>query len=169
LVLAAGPAAAALGLALASAASDGIRGKPPQKIGFNVAQSTLTVAATGLVLGLLSDVPRAYGHGQFQPSDLPAILLAAIVFYVVNTCLVAAVIALAEGIGIWAYLARDFFFQASTGGLLLGLSPMLVLGADFSLATLPLLVLPLVAVHRGGRQTILEEHQGLHDALPRRP
>jgi diguanylate cyclase (GGDEF)-like protein len=169
LVIAAGPAAAALGLAVASAFSDVARRKSPMKIGFNVAQSTLTVAAAGLVLGLLSDVPRAYGHDQFMPGDLFAILAAAVVFYVVNTCLVAAVIALAEGIGIWAYLARDFFFQASTGGLLLGLSPMLVLGADFSLATLPLLVLPLVAVHRGGRQTILKEHQALHDALTQLP
>src|SRR6266540_4821705 len=76
LVLASGPAAAALGLAVASLVSDVARRKSPVKIGFNVAQSTLTIAATGVVLGLLSDVPRAIGHSQFQPSDLPAILTA---------------------------------------------------------------------------------------------
>jgi diguanylate cyclase (GGDEF)-like protein len=169
IVLAFGAPAAAIGLAFASAISDMVRRKPLVKIAFNVGQSTLTIAAAGGALALLSDVPRAFGHGQFAPADLPAILVAAVVFYVVNTALVAFVIALAEGVSVWAYLARDFFFQASMGGLLLSLSPMLVLGADFSLATLPLLALPLMAVHRGGRQTVLREYQALHDALTRLP
>ena len=39
------------------------------------------------------------------------------------------------------------------------------IAADFSLAVLPLLFLPLLAVHRGGRQAIAKEHQALHDAL----
>ena len=42
---------------------------------------------------------------------------------------------------------------------------MLVLAADFSLAVLPLLFLPLLAIHRGGREAIAKEHQALHDAL----
>ena len=42
---------------------------------------------------------------------------------------------------------------------------MLVIAADFSLAVLPLLFLPLLAIHRGGRQAIAKEHQSLHDAL----
>ncbi|MFP5245125.1 MAG: putative bifunctional diguanylate cyclase/phosphodiesterase, partial [Thermoanaerobaculia bacterium] len=33
------------------------------------------------------------------------------------------------------------------------------------LAVLPLLFLPLLAIHRGGRQAIAKEHQALHDAL----
>ena len=39
-----------------------------------------------------------------------------------------------EQIGFLRYLASDLFLQASTAGLLLGLSPVLVLAADFSLA-----------------------------------
>jgi diguanylate cyclase (GGDEF)-like protein len=63
------------------------------------------------------------------------------------------------------YLARDLFFQASTAGLMLGLSPVVVLAADLSLPAIALLFLPLFAVHRGGRTAIAKEHQALHDAL----
>ena len=40
-----------------------------------------------------------------------------------------------------------------------------MLAADFSLAVLLLLFLPLLAIHRGGRQAIAKEHQSVHDAL----
>ena len=49
--------------------------------------------------------------------------------------------------------------------MLLGLSPIVVLAAEFSLPALLLLLLPFLAVHRGGRAAIAKEHQSLHDAL----
>src|SRR4051812_29113612 len=48
---------------------------------------------------------------------------------------------------------------------MLGLAPVVVLAADFSLPAIALLFLPLFAVHRGGSQAIAKEHQALHDAL----
>src|SRR3954452_22002698 len=48
---------------------------------------------------------------------------------------------------------------------MLGLSPMVALAADFALPSVALLLLPLLAVHRGGREAIAKEHQALHDAL----
>jgi GGDEF domain-containing protein len=42
---------------------------------------------------------------------------------------------------------------------------MVALAADFALPSVALLFLPLLAVHRGGRQAIAKEHQALHDAL----
>ena len=39
-----------------------------------------------------------------------------------------------------------------------------MIAADFSIAVLPLLFLPLLAIHRGGRQAIAKEHQSLRDA-----
>jgi len=56
-------------------------------------------------------------------------------------------------------------FQVSAGGLMLGLAPMVALAADFALPFVAVLFLPLVAVHRGGREAIAKEHQALHDAL----
>jgi GGDEF domain-containing protein len=40
-----------------------------------------------------------------------------------------------------------------------------VLAADFALPAIVLLFLPILAVHRGGREAIAKEHQALHDAL----
>ena len=105
------------------------------------------------------------GEFHFISGDLPAIMVAALVFFVVNTSLVAAVIALVEGVGIWRYLVTDWFSQASTTGLMLGLSPIVVLAADYSLPLVTLLFLPLFAIHRGGRAAIAKEHQAVHDAL----
>src|SRR4051812_32629326 len=48
---------------------------------------------------------------------------------------------------------------------MLGLAPVVVPAADFSLPAIALLFLPLFSVHRGGREAIAKEHQALHDAL----
>ena len=119
-----------------------------------------------LVLGAASPTSRASARQfHFAPADLPGILVAAAVFFLVNSSLVATVIALVQGLRIGRYLVQDWFFQVSTGGLMLGLAPMVALAADFALPSVALLFLPLLAVHRGGRQAIAKEHQALHDAL----
>jgi diguanylate cyclase (GGDEF)-like protein len=160
-----GPAPASIAFALGTILADGIRRKPPERIAFNAAQYVITVTAAGLVLAALSGLPRLEDPTSLEPSDLPGIVAAALVFHALNSSFVAGAIALAEKIGFLRYLASDLFLQASTAGLLLGLSPVLVIAADFSLAVLPLLFLPLLAIHRGGRQAIAKEHQSLHDAL----
>ena len=160
-----GPAPAAIAFALGTILADGIRRKPPERIAFNAAQYVITVAAAGVVLSALSGLPHLADPTGIEPSDLPGIVAAALVFHALNSSFVAGAIALAEKIGFLRYLASDLFLQASTAGLLLGLSPVLVIAADFSIAVLPLLFLPLLAIHRGGRQAIAKEHQSLHDAL----
>jgi diguanylate cyclase (GGDEF)-like protein len=159
-----GAAPAAVAFALATLVADGVRRKAPERIAFNAAQYVLTVTAAGAVLATLSDLPHA-SPTNLEPNDLGAIVAAALIFHALNSTLVAGAIALAERIAFLRYLAQDLFLQASTAGLLLGLSPVLVIAADFSLAVLPLLFLPLLAIHRGGRQAIAKEHQALHDAL----
>jgi diguanylate cyclase (GGDEF)-like protein len=165
LMLAGGPAVALAGLVGASIVADTINGKPVKKIAFNAAQYSVSVTVASLVLVLFTDIPRS-GSLPFGPSDLIPILGVATVFFVVNSALVSTVVALAQGvIKLGRYLANDLFFQASTAGLLLGLSPVVVLAAEFSLPALLLLLLPFLAVHRGGRAAIAKEHQSLHDAL----
>jgi diguanylate cyclase (GGDEF)-like protein len=165
LLLAGGPAVALTGLVAASILADVINGKQLKKIAFNAAQYSLSVSAASLVLVTLTEVPHA-GALPFGPMDLIPILAVATIFFVVNTALVATVVALAQGVTkLGRYLANDLIFQGSTAGLLLGLSPVVVLAAEFSLPALLLLLLPFLAVHRGGRAAIAKEHQSLHDAL----
>jgi diguanylate cyclase (GGDEF)-like protein len=164
-LLAAGTEPALIALVVANLVADGIRGKAPLKVLFNGCQYAVTMAVTAVVLHALTEVPRTDGLFHFAPADLPGILVAAAVFFFVNTALVATVIALAQGVRVGRYLVQDCFFQASTGGLLLGLSPMVALAADFALPSVALLFLPVLAVHRGGREAIAKEHQAYHDAL----
>ena len=163
-MLAAGPLAAMFALVGTNLIADGIRRKPLRKIAFNIGQYNITVAASGAVMQLTTGLPRA-GDPHLMPGDLLGIVLAAGTFFVCNTALVATLIALLQRSNVMRYMAEDLFFQASTVGLLLGLAPVVVLAADFFLPAITLLFLPLVAVHRGGREAIAKEHQALHDAL----
>ena len=164
-LLVAGPACAIAAFGGASFAADVCHRKPPVKLLFNGCQYVISVAASALVLELFTGVPRLGEAVHFVPADLPGILAAAATFFLVNSSLVATVIALVQGLRIGRYLVQDWFFQVSTGGLMLGLAPMVALAADFALPSVALLFLPLLAVHRGGRQAIAKEHQALHDAL----
>jgi diguanylate cyclase (GGDEF)-like protein len=164
-LLAAGPGPAIVVLVAASFLADGLRRKAPLKLLFNGCQYALTMGLTALTLHALTGVPRTTGTFHFEPGDLPGILAAAAVFFLVNSVLVATVIAMAQGARVGRYLVQDCFFQVSTAGLMLGLSPMVALAADFALPSVALLMLPLLAVHRGGREAIAKEHQALHDAL----
>jgi diguanylate cyclase (GGDEF)-like protein len=164
-MLVAGPACAIVALVGASFAADAFRRKALVKLLFNGCQYAITLTASGIALQLLTDVPRIGEDVHFLPGDLPGILVGAAVFFLVNSSLVATVIALVQRLRVGRYLVQDWFFQVSTGGLLLGLAPMVALAADFALPFVALLFLPLLAVHRGGRQAIAKEHQALHDAL----
>jgi diguanylate cyclase (GGDEF)-like protein len=163
-MLAAGPLAAFIALASANMLADGIRRKPPKKVAFNIAQYGITIAASGVVMKAATGLPRAHAP-HLVPADLIGILAAAATFFIVNTALVATVIAFVQRVSVFRYLAQDLFFQAATAGLMLGLAPVVVLAADFSLPAIALLFLPLFAVHRGGSEAIAKEHQALHDAL----
>ena len=62
-------------------------------------------------------------------------------------------------------LSRDLINQSATEGILLGLAPLAVLSLDFAPMLLPLLALPMFAVHRAGRQALIAEDLAAHDAL----
>jgi diguanylate cyclase (GGDEF)-like protein len=163
-MLVAGPLAALLALGLANLLADAMSRKPLQKVAFNFAQYAVTIGAAGWVMKATTDLPRLT-EPHLVPGDLPGVLLAAVTFFVFNAGLVSTVIALAQRVSVFKYMARDLLFQASINGLMLGLAPIVVLAADFALPAIVLLFLPILAVHRGGREAIAKEHQALHDAL----
>ena len=118
-----------------------------------------------MTLKLVAGVPIADARVPFAPADLPGILAAAGVFFVINSLLVATVVSLLEQQSVFRVLREDLFFQATSAGLLLGLAPMVVLSAEFSPLLLPLFVLPLLSIVQGQRQALQKEHEALHDAL----
>ena len=162
LLLSSGLAAAAFAVAAASGLSDLVDRKRPSRSAFNVAQYVLAIAAAGGVLLAAGVLPH---HEQFTAGDVPPILAAAIVFFLVNTGLVAGAIALTSGTRLRDQISSELIRQSATEGILLGLAPLAVLALDSAPVLLPLLALPMIAVQRAGRQALIAERLALHDAL----
>ena len=116
------------------------------KIVFNSAQYTLSLAAGASVLAVLTDLPRP--GGVFEMHELPAIMIAGIAFFIVNTVITGTGIALAEGANVPRSLRSHFGLVGLTDVLLLPLTPIIIAVADYSLWLLPLLGLPMVATYK---------------------
>jgi diguanylate cyclase (GGDEF)-like protein len=185
LLLTAGALPAVIAQASSSIAADLIRRKPLWKAAFNGAQYVLSLAAAAVVLNVLA-------QGDFSPShplgagSLAAVVAAGAVFFVANTTLTGTALALAQKVPVLRYLAHDLLFQASTDGLLVALTPIVVVASDRSLFLVPLIAAPMLTVHKATRTSLenatlvrrleesltdlqqlnrLNEHQALHDAL----
>ena len=166
LLLTSGLAAATLALVLASVIADAIRRKPVWKATFNVAQFAISTGAAGVVLFAVGDFGPGY---HLSPSDLPLIGAAGAVFFLVNNVVTGSAIALATGSPVFDFLRRDFAFQAGTTGVLLTLAPIVVSAADDTLLLVPLLLLPIAAVHKCASILLAKEYESLHDALTALP
>jgi diguanylate cyclase (GGDEF)-like protein len=185
ILLSAGTVVAVVAQAVASLIGDISRRKPLWKAAFNVSQTTISFAAAGAFLHWLAGVPLLFGPA-FRMTDIPAILLSAAVFFVTNNFLAGAALALAQRIPIVRYLQHDLAFQGLTSGVLLALSLVLVVVAEFSPLLVPLFTLPVVAVYRSAstslenarlvtrleqslaqltEQAAKNQYQALHDAL----
>ena len=164
LLIGAGAAGAILALALAELFVYFLRSKPLTRSLFNIAQNTVSLTAAAFVLSLLTDVPRG-GPPFFQTGDLPGILASMVVFFLVSTALTSTWFALRRETAILDHLRRDLVFRAGVGGASLALAPVVVVTSEHSLALIPLLLLPVLALYKGGRQAALNEYQALHDDL----
>ncbi len=164
LLLLQGLPVALLAQIIASAASDRRQGKAFQRIAFNVGQCGLSVMAAGGVLAALSSVPHASGM-PFLPGDIPAIVAAAATMFACNNILVSIVSALSQRVPVMVHIRYDAPFQALIALLLLGMSPVVVVVCEFSVWLLPLLLLPMIAVHRAGVAAVRDHHRTLHDDL----
>ncbi|HEX2806975.1 MAG TPA: EAL domain-containing protein [Kineosporiaceae bacterium] len=140
------------------------RGKDWTRPVFNIAQYALTFAASRGVFAVLTGglfwAPTSMNAGQ-----LPAAFAAAAVFFAVNQLLVGTAVALWSGQSVLAHLREDGWFQLATSGLLVCLAPVVVAVSQFSVALVPLLFLPLVAVRNSARMAVQRQHDALHDAL----
>ena len=165
LLIAAGLPAALVAQAVASAVQDVVARKPLWRLVFNVGQYTLSLAAAAAVIAVL----EAHGGGEarvpFDSSDLPAIFAGGTAFFLVNTIIVGAAIALYQRAPVPQYLRRDFLFSFYTSAVLLCLAPVVLAAVHFSPVLYPACLLPIAAVYQGGRQAARAEHQATHDAL----
>src|SRR5581483_8474721 len=167
ILISSGLAAAVVVRALVCALPTLMRRKPLWKSTFNAAQYTIALVLAGGSLRLLSGVPRS-GDAHFLTADLPAIMVAAFVYFAVNNALTGTALALAQDAPVLGYLRHDFVFQSSTAGVLLALAPIVVVCAERSLLMVPLFALPMGAVYTSA-SIAHDKHQALHDALTNLP
>jgi diguanylate cyclase (GGDEF)-like protein len=158
-----GPAVAAQGVA--SVIQDLAARKPLWRVRFNLGQYGLSLAAAYAVLRLLSPSSLVDTSHSFPASQLPAVLLSAIAFFVVNTGLVAVAVALHQGVPIRRYLRHDFLFVLTTAGVLLLLAPIVIATTAYSPLLVPLFAAPILAIHRALSAGARSEHAARHDSL----
>jgi diguanylate cyclase (GGDEF)-like protein len=151
--------------AMAVALSDRISGVPRRVMIFNIGQYLLTLCATRIVFCALAGRGIFDLTSSFGPGDIPAALLASAVYFCVNNGLVAGVVALDTGTPVLQVLGEDVRFQLATSSILLGLAPVAAHVGTFSVAMLPLLVLPILGVHRNAQVSLRRQHEAMHDAL----
>src|SRR4051794_5450388 len=157
------PAAIAI-QAAGSLLSDALQRKRSWKAAFNVGQYTLSWTAAALLVGLLNggDMPQIRSFGVWP---LTAVLLAGATFFVVNSTLIGTAIALATDVPVGIYLRRGFGFHASTALVLSSLAPVVIVLTNQHAWLVPLLLLPIAAVHKSARISLDMEHQARHDPL----
>jgi diguanylate cyclase (GGDEF)-like protein len=162
LVLFGGIGAAMLTQVVASTLADRIHKKRLVASAFNLGQYMFAIGGSGLVYGLLAGGPS---DGTFSAARVGAAVVAGGVFFVVNTGAVSTVIALTSGSRIRDEFSSELMRQTVTEAVLLGLAPLAVIAVNSSIALVPLLGLPLLAVQRAGTHALVSRRLALHDAL----
>jgi diguanylate cyclase (GGDEF)-like protein len=152
----------------ASLAADLIRRRPVDRIVFNLAQLAISWVLAGIALDLAGGAGLRDGT-DLSASDLPAIALAAVVFFAANSSLVRTAEALLEKSSIAEHLRADLVFRGWSAGTLFALGPPVAVVAEHWLYLVPLLTLPMAAVHLASKQTSEMEHLALHDTLTALP
>jgi diguanylate cyclase (GGDEF)-like protein len=164
LLLAYGPVPAVLTQAGASLVAEIKDRKPVLRVGFRIGQQALCLAVAGAVLSGLTDLPRD-GFPPLHPFEVPGLFTAGGAYFVVYNLLTDVFPAAVGRESLPGLLRRDLGFQALTAAVFISLAPIILLTTRFDLAMSMLLVLPLIAIYKGGRDALISEHQALHDSL----
>jgi len=139
--------------------------KPPWKLFFNVGQYALSIGSAALVMyavGLAGGLTAA--DRGLMGADLRWIVVTWVVWFLVNNALVSG-LAADGGATFWQDFTEDFWFYVVTTAAVLALSPLIVLAASASPWYIPLLLIPMFAVHKAAKLSLVEQHQAMHDPL----
>ncbi|HET7529406.1 MAG TPA: EAL domain-containing protein [Mycobacteriales bacterium] len=160
-----GLAPALLMMTIATILADVVRRKAPWRTAFNVAQFALSYACAWKALSILGLHPTAHQPVTVTAGQLPAILVAGVVYFFVNNALVAQALALRNRSAFRLEFYDNWGYQVASTGALIGLAPIVVIVMERSAALVPLLLLPLAAVYATASLSLERERQALHDNL----
>ncbi len=158
-----GPALIAQGAA--SALQDITSGKPAWRIRFNFGQYTLAMIAAWAVIRAVSVSSRVDVLHPFASRQLPAMMLGAAAFFLVNAFVVGSAVALYQQVPIVRYFRNSVSFVFITGGVVLLVAPIVLAAAAYTVVIVPLCLAPVVAMYNSVSQTARSEHAARHDSL----
>jgi predicted signal transduction protein with EAL and GGDEF domain len=131
------------------------------KSAFNATQAVLALSAAAAVYALAG--------GRIGELDVEPLLAAGAAFLIADNVLADLGAAFYTRRPIADYLRRDIAFHVATSGALVCLAPVVVAVAGIRLSLVPLLAVPVLAVHWGARQSVENVAASLHDPLTGMP
>jgi diguanylate cyclase (GGDEF)-like protein len=140
-----------------------------QAVIFNVAQYALMLTSARLTVCAVTGVD----FGGFTPVPgvrlFVSLLLAAVVYFLVNAVLTGTAIAISNGAPLIASVRTFIRSEIPVAPIVLGLAPLVIAAMHLSVWTAPLCLLPIIAVRRAA--TLAAEHEiaALHDPLTKLP
>jgi diguanylate cyclase (GGDEF)-like protein len=132
---------------------------------FNAAQTTLAMAAAGLALAVTGIHPTLDRPVHLQGADLPAVLLAGVVYFAVSFMLIQAAIALHSRAPLLRTLRAALPFQALVSLVLIAAAPLVAVVIADSAWLVLLFAFPLAAIYMNAALSVQREHQAHHDEL----
>jgi diguanylate cyclase (GGDEF)-like protein len=160
-----GLAGALLALAVAVAVAGPLLRRPAHVVVFNLAQWSLTYSAAWWLLDRMGWQVLVGRPEGFAVADLPVVLAAAVLWFVVNLVLVGVAIGLLERRAVIGAIIDDLGYDASTTWAVLALAPVIVVLLERDWRFLPFLLVPLFMVHHVASIAHEREQRALQDDL----
>ncbi|MCA1710167.1 MAG: EAL domain-containing protein [Actinobacteria bacterium] len=151
--------------ALASLADDARARTPWRTALFNIGQYSVSLAAASAVLVALGRP----SPGALDLRSLVVDLAACAVFFVLNTELPGIAFALHDRAPVLRSMLAELPFQLSVNGVVVAMAPLVIAVAEDSLWLVALLIVPVVAVHRGAVSALERDHLSSHDRVTALP
>jgi diguanylate cyclase (GGDEF)-like protein len=160
-----GPEVAVVGVVTATVLGEWVRRKELYKAVFNVAQYVLSYLAAWWVLTAFGWVASPLEPAVLRPADLPAVVVAAATYHVVNHLLVSVAVSLAAGIRLYDAVFERIVWYSTVTGATLAISPLVVVLLEADWRFVPLLVLPLGLTVATAKLAAEREERALVDEL----
>ena len=138
----------------------------PQRVFFNFAQLTLSLAAAGGALFALGLNPMP-GH-PWKPDSphLLALVVAAAAYFLVNFVLVGAAVSLRTRAPLKSVLRANARYQAGASAVLFATAPLITVAMETGSAlVVALFAFPLATIYLSAAMSVQREHQANHDEL----
>ncbi len=149
----------------ASVLADLIDRKTWWKALFNVGQYAVSLGAAWLTLLAFGWSASLAEWHLVTPSDLGPMIVAWVVYFMVNNGLVSFVVGLANDESFWGVFYEEFGYQVFTNVAVLTFSGIVALVIGAGPLWLPLVLPPMIAIYATAGMALDREHQANHDAL----